>query len=58
MRVIQSKFTKTNPSFFQNGGARARRAGPGSAFADGLERVQNVFNWYIECWAVKEACQI
>ena len=32
MRVIQLKFTKTNPNFFQNGGARARRAGPGSAF--------------------------
>ena len=32
MRVIQSKFTKTNPNFFSNRGARARRAGPGSAF--------------------------
>ena len=36
MRVIQSKFTKTKPKIFSNGeggGAHARRAGPGSAFA-------------------------
>ena len=33
MRVMQSKFTKTNPpKNFQTGG-RARRAGPWSAFA-------------------------
>ena len=36
MHVIQSKFTKTNPEFFQNGGAGARGAGPGSAFATAL----------------------
>ena len=33
MRDIQLKFTKTTRIFFQNGGVRARRAGPGSAFA-------------------------
>ena len=32
MRDILLKFTKTTRIFFQNGGARARRAGPGSAF--------------------------
>ena len=32
MRVMQSKFTKTNPKIFSNRGARARCAGPGSAF--------------------------
>ena len=34
MRDILLKFTKTTRIFFQNGGARARRAGPGSAFVD------------------------
>ena len=35
MCVIQSKFTKQTPIFFQNGGggAPARGAGPGAAFA-------------------------
>ena len=32
MRVIQSKFTKNKPSKFSNGVARARCAGPESAF--------------------------
>ena len=32
MCVIQSKFTKTNHYFFQNGGGGAQRAGPGSTF--------------------------
>ena len=31
--LYSQTFTKKNPYFFQNGGARARRAGPGSAFA-------------------------
>ena len=30
--LYSQTFTKKNPYFFQNGGARARRAGPGSAF--------------------------
>ena len=38
MRDILLKFTKTTRIFFQNGGARARRAGPGSAFDLGLLR--------------------
>ena len=32
MRVIQSKFTNTNPQKISNSGARARQAGAGSAF--------------------------
>ena len=32
MRVLQSKLKKTNPKDFQNRGAHAWRAGPGSAF--------------------------
>ena len=32
MRVMQSKFTKTNPTNFSNGVARARCADPGSAY--------------------------
>ena len=34
MRVIQSKFTKTNLLVFSKRGARARPAGPGSAFVN------------------------
>ena len=36
MRVIQSKFTKTNPYFFSKWGGGGQRAGPGSAFAHDL----------------------
>ena len=32
LRVMQSKFTKTNPTNFSNGVARTRCAGPGSTF--------------------------
>ena len=32
--LYSQTFTKKTPYFFQNGGARARRAGPGSAFDD------------------------
>ena len=35
MRVMLSKFTKTNPQKFSNRGARARCTGPGSAFGGG-----------------------
>ena len=49
MRILQSKFTKTNPKDFQNRGAHARRAGPGSAFEwalrkGGYEEITNLLN--------------
>ena len=34
INVMQSKFTKINPKLFSNRGARARCAGPGSAFVN------------------------
>ena len=37
MRVIQSKFTNTNPQKISNSGARARQAGAGSAFGAALD---------------------
>ena len=38
MRVLQSKFPKTNPNDFQNRGAHAQRAGPESTFDMTWER--------------------
>ena len=44
MRVKEAKFTKTNQRKISDIRARARRAGPGSAFTDSNTRYTNFFH--------------
>ena len=56
MRILQSKFTKTNPKDFQNRGAHARRAGPGSAF--GFSSHSRIIHSYGDVTIAGEGLQI
>ena len=47
IRLIQSNFQKIIPNFFSNRGARARRAGPGSAYDFDSNWVRKYFQFVI-----------
>ena len=56
MRVIQLKFKNKPVIFFQNGGARARRAGPGSAFV--LRPIFLKVSLLIACYITLNAAKV